>query len=152
MIKHLTILALLVVGCSPRIQTTSSVRDSVSLEIRHRIVAIHDTVHIEIPMISEQITTRGDSSILTNQYATSEAIIRPNGELYHTLETTPQRIATEHTAEVMVRDSIIYRDHTEIRSVEVERELTWWQRIQIKGFWCFAILIACGVIARRFLL
>ncbi|MFR9603281.1 MAG: hypothetical protein SNG02_05360 [Rikenellaceae bacterium] len=152
MVRSLLLLSIFMVACSPRLQTTSCVKDSVLVEVRPRIVTIRDTVLVEIPMISERVTVREDTSILVNQYAHSEAIIRPDGELYHTLETTPQRIPTEYKTIVEVRDSIIYRNRTEIRSVEVERELSWWQRLQLRGFWVLATFIGGVVIVRRLLI
>ena len=41
------------------------------------------------------------------------------------------------------RDSIVYRDReVEVEKiVPVERELTWWQQTQIRGFWVAIIII-----------
>ncbi len=150
MVRYL-LLALLAIGCSPCREVMTSQRDSLSVELRTRYVTAIDTLHFEIPRLSERVVVRSDSSLLESDFARSEAILRPNGELYHTLETTPHSIEQRHIYTHEVRDSIVYRDRVEVRTIEVERKLSWWQRLQIKGFWTCAALILGGVLIRRLL-
>ncbi len=138
-----------VVSCSPCRQAISSQRDSVSIELRPRSVIIRDTVYFDIPEIKEMAISLEDSSLLVNTYARSEAIIRPNGELFHTLESLPHTFEAERELHVEVRDSVVYRNYTEIRTVEVERQLSWWQELQIRGFWALTALLSGGLVVRK---
>ena len=45
-----------------------------------------------------------------------------------------------------VRDSLVYRDKIVEKAVPVERELTWWQQTQMRGFW---IVLAIIVVVYR---
>ncbi len=116
--------------------------DSIRIEIIEREVIRRETIEVEIPQIRERIAVKVDSSLLSNQYARSIAIVRPNGVLDHTLETIPQSIAKPVVNRSIARDSVIYREKLSIQTVEVERELTLWQKTQMRGFWILSLLIA----------
>ncbi len=140
---------LLFVLCAPCRQIESTHRDSLSIEIRPRTVTIRDTLLIEIPQSSQSITIHQDSSLLENQYSRSEAKILPSGELSHSLENLSQSLKKEFDMVVEVRDSIIYRKETEVKTIEVERELSMWQKLQIKGFWGLFSIIFGAIMIRR---
>ena len=74
---------------------------------------------------------------------TSEARINPDGTLYHDLKTKPQDIPKEVQTPVELKDSIVYRYRYRdvVKTVEVERELTWWQKTQMYGFWVALLVI-----------
>lgn len=132
-------------ACSPARNVSSSLSDSVRIEVCERTVFVRDTVWREFPTISEAVTVRADSSHLENRYAVSDARINFDGSLYHHLSTKPQREAIPIDRPVEYRDSIVYRDRTaeKIITVEVERDLTWWQQTQMRGFWLLlAIFVA----------
>ena len=137
---------LLVGGCSPgkHLVKTQQQQDSTRVEIRKEIVYIPDTVYLEIPAQTAERTTRDSTSHLENDYAESDARINSDGSLYHDLKTKPQEIPKEVQTPVERNDSIVYKYRTvyETVEVEVERELTWWQKTQMYGFWVALLVIA----------
>lgn len=144
---------LLVGGCSPgkHLAKTQQQQDSTRVEVRKEIVYVPDTVYLEIPAQTAERTTRDSTSHLENDYATSDARINTDGSLYHDLKTKPQEIPKEVETPVQVKDSIVYKDKYKdrVRTVEVERELTWWQRTQMYGFWVALAVIVVGVIVSQ---
>ena len=139
---------LLVGGCSPgkHLVKTQQQQDSTRVEIRKEIVYVPDTVYLEIPAQTAERTTRDSTSHLENDYAESDARINSDGSLYHDLKTKPQEIPKEVQTPVERNDSIVYkykyRTVYETIEVEVERELTWWQKTQMYGFWVALLVIA----------
>lgn len=127
--------------CSSRHLATSS-KDSVRVEIRTRTEYVRDTVIREIPAISEAITTRDTTSHLENFYAESDARINPDGTLFHSLATKPQQEPIPIEKPIQCRDSIVYRDKVVKEVIPVERNLSWWEKTQMKGFWVLVIIIA----------
>ena len=138
---------LLVGGCSPgkHLAKTQQQQDSTRVEVRKEIVYVPDTVYLEIPAQTAERTTRDSTSHLENDYATSDARINTDGSLYHDLKTKPQEIPKEVQTPVERNDSIVYKykDRTvyETVEVEVERELTWWQKTQMYGFWGLLVIV-----------
>lgn len=139
-------LALLFSCASLRHVAPAKVADSVRIEIVRREEVVTDTIYVEIPFQKESVI-RPDSSFLVNDYAQSEARILGSGELYHSLETLAQQIQEPISMSVEVCDSVIFRQRTVTHIVERERELTPWQRFQIKCFYylvaIFMIFVAC---------
>ncbi len=137
----------LVVGCSPCRQIATVERDSVVVEIRPRPITIRDTIFVEIPSIVERVELACDSSILSNQYARSEARILSDGSLSHNLESVAQLLEVPTEQVVTLRDSVIYRERLRIERVELKSELSDWQRLQVSGFWIllFIIVLALGL-------
>lgn len=143
----LAVVLLVITSCYPGRNIQSSSSDSVRLEIRERTVFVRDTVWRDFPLISETVTVQTDSSHLENRYAVSDARIRADGSLYHALSTKPQKEAIPIDRPVVYRDSIVYRDRNSERvvAVEVERDPTWWQQTQIRGFWLLLAVLAIVV-------
>lgn len=150
--KHLLyilFIAALLTGCAaPRkaISTDSQQqRDSVRIEYRERTVLVPDTVFVEIPAQTAERTTPDSLSHLENDYAESTARINPDGSLYHDLRTKPQKKPVEFQKPVERRDSIVYRERvrteTVTETVEVPRQLTWFQKTSIYGFWAAIIFL-----------
>lgn len=139
---------LLVGGCSPgkHLVKTQQQQDSTRVEVRKEIVYVPDTVYLEIPAQTAERTTRDSTSHLENDYAESNARINSDGSLYHDLKTKPQEITKEVQTPVERNDSIVYKYRTVYETVEVEveveRELTWWQKTQMYGFWVALLVIA----------
>lgn len=139
--------ALLLCGCA----STRHVSDSVNSEERDTVrvetvtIYVPDTVFVEIPSQTAERETRDSVSHLENDYAASDARINPDGSIYHDLKTKPQKMPVEFQKPVERRDSIIYRERvrneTVTKTVEVPRQLTWFQKTSIYGFWA-AIFIA----------
>ncbi len=146
----LTALAALTAGgCGSSKLLATSEQDSVRIEVNRRDIVVYDTVVVEIPLLQERQTIRQDSSFLSNQYASSEAVILPDGQLYHSLATTPQQLQQSVETAVEVRDSVIYRERIVRERIEVERELSRWQLLQLNGFWTLLLLFAIMVTVLR---
>ena len=140
------IILLAVVGCCPTRHLTSSTQDSVRVETVVRTEYIPDTVFVEVPIESERQTVRDTTSHLETSYAVSDARITPDGALFHSLANNPQKKPVPTEKEVVYRDSLVYRDKIVEKAVPVERELTWWQQTQMRGFW---IVLAIIVVVYR---
>lgn len=172
--KHLlyiVLTAVLLTACaSSRKAATSSTdssvqgRDSVRIEYREKTVFVPDTVFVEIPAQTAERTTPDSVSHLENDYAESNARINQDGSLFHDLKTKPQAKPVPTQKEIQYRDSIVYKDRivklrvTETKTVEVEKNLSWFQKTQIYGFWALLLLLAIiyrkklfGAIVRRIL-
>lgn len=132
---------LLMQACSPRIVEKIVVRDSVVTEVHERLV--RDTVPFEVPVEVEKIVTRDTVSHLSNSFAESDAVVS-EGFLTHTLKTRPQTIYVP--VEVPVADTTTTSTHSEVQTVEVpvEKELTWWQKFRLKGFWWLLAIAVVG--------
>lgn len=117
-------------------------QDSVRVEVVENVVYVHDTLYHEVPLIKEVQSVRDTISHLSNTYAESWASVRSDGTLSHTLLTRPQRIPIPFKKTEKHRDSIVYRTIEERVVVEVERNLSWWEQTQIKGFWALLAFIA----------
>lgn len=150
---YVFIVVILLAGCSPckHLAETQEQHDSTLTKVVTQTYYVKDTVRIEIPAQTAERTTADSVSELENDYATSTARINPDGTLYHDLKTKPQDIPKEVETPVQVKDSIVYKDKYKdrVRTVEVERELTWWQRTQMYGFWVALAVIVVGVIVSQ---
>ena len=146
-VAGLLLILLLSVGscCTPKTLPPQIIyRDSIHTIIRDRV--IRDTVPFYVPAESSSSVTPDDSSHLETNFASSDAWIK-DGLLHHVLknkdgrhdiphETHVTDTTTTHTSETTVTPP------PEI--VEVEKELTLWQKICIKGFpWTLGLLLAC---------
>lgn len=124
-------------------------KDSIRIEERVREIKVTDTLFVEVPMQKESTTVRDSMSHLENDYAISDARINPDGSLYHSLETKPRTDTLSREVGVQVRDSIVYREKVVPKIVPVEKGLSNWQKIQIRGFWIFLILTSVYIIIRK---
>ncbi len=123
----------IVCSCRPCKHIVSETKDSVRVEVRTNTVYVPDTVYVEIPAQSAEVTVKDSTSHLENDYAVSDARINPDGTLSHSLATKPQNISAEFEKPIDTNDSIVYRylkkteKKTETKYVEVEKKLYWWQ-------------------------
>ena len=124
-------------------------KDSIRIEERVREVKVTDTLFVEVPMQKESTTVRDSMSHLENDYAISDARIMADGSLYHSLETKPRTDTLTQELSVQAKDSIIYREKVVPKIVPVEKGLSDWQKIQIRGFWIFLILTSVYIIIRK---
>lgn len=129
--------------------TMTQQQDSVDVRIETRIEYIPDTVFIEIPAQTSERETADSTSHLENDYATSDARINPDGTLFHDLKTKPQKKPVEFEKPVERIDSVVYKTRTVTKTKieKVPRDLTWWQKTQIYGFW--VILFILVIIYRK---
>ena len=124
-------------------------KDSIRIEERAREIKVTDTLFVEVPMQKESTTVRDSMSHLENDYAISDARINPDGSLSHSLETKHRTDTLSREVGVQVRDSIVYREKVVPKIVPVEKGLSDWQKIQIRGFWIFLILTSVYIIIRK---
>lgn len=132
-------------------------RDTITIETHTETTLTPDTVFIEIPAQTAERSTPDSLSFLENDFAMTTARINPDGTLFHTLMSKPGKMPFE----VMTPTTNTTSNAERIREiekpvpirvpVEVERELTWWERTCIKfAPWLFAALIAAlGYIFRN---
>ncbi len=141
--------------CSPCRHLTTGTQqvsaDSVRIEYRERTILVPDTVIITIPVQTAERTTLDSISHLENDFAESDARINSDGTLFHSLSSKPQEMEVPTQKEVAQRDSIVYHDRwlqkTVTKTVTVERDLSWWHKTQIYGFWI--VLLIVGVFHRK---
>lgn len=110
-------------------------QDSTRVEIREKTVYVHDTVYFEVPIQTAERTTRDTSSHLENDYAESEARINQDGTLYHDLKTKPGKKTVPVDVPQIQKDSIVYKDRIVKEIEQVPRDLSPWQKWQIRSSW-----------------
>ena len=118
-------------SCGAARHVSPTVTDSTRVEVHTVTETVHDTAYIELPVIVERIVTQDTTSTLENDYARSEASVE-NGFLHHSLETKPVKHPVQIETKIVYRDSLIYRDRIETKTVEVERQLTKWQSFKMR--------------------
>lgn len=160
-VSFILLLAFLTGSCASSRKLAENVQkqDSTRIEVREKVIYVPDTVFLEIPAQTAERTTQDSTSHLENDYALSDARINPDGSLYHDLKTKPQKKPVPFDKPVEKKDSIIYRTQYIDRevTVEVERELSWWEKTQIYGFWGLVVILIIVyrkkifAIARRFI-
>ena len=127
--------ALLSAGCAAqRVATNNIQQDSVSVAVREVVEYVIDTVEVRIPLISESVTTRDTTSFLENEYTSSSAMVS-GGVLFHSLSTKEQLRQVQIKTPRLRRDSVIREYIRRTVEVEVERDLTFFQMLQMRGFW-----------------
>ena len=139
----LLVLALLLTACGVARPVLESDNTKVEVKVVEKIVK--DTAWFELPVIVEKVATLDTASVLENKYAKSEAVVS-GGVLHHSLQTKPVREPVSVESKETVRDSIVYRDRIQTKTVEVEKKLTGWQQAKMKvGGVCFILIILIGL-------
>ena len=119
--------------------------DNTKVEVKVVEKILKDTAWVEIPVIVEKVATLDTASVLENKYAKSEASVS-GGVLHHSLQTKPVREPVSVESREIVRDSVVYRDRIQTRTVEVEKKLSSWQQAKMKvGGICFILIILIGL-------
>ena len=136
----LLLFTLLLTACGVARPVLESDNTKVEVKVVEKIVK--DTAWFELPVIVEKVSTLDTASVLENKYAKSEAAVS-GGVLYHSLSTKPVREPVSVESKETVRDSIVYRDRIQTKTVEVEKKLTWWQSLKMKtgGITLLAIVL-----------
>ena len=137
------LLALGVVACGT-VRPVTGV-DSTKVEVHTETVIQHDTAYVELPVIIEKVATLDTTSTLENTYARSEAVVTA-GILRHSLETKPVSIPVKVETKTVYRDSLVFRDRVQTQTVEVDKELNWWQKLKLKAGGLFLILTLIGIV------
>ena len=125
----LLLFTLLLTACGVARPVLESDNTKVEVKVVEKIVK--DTAWFELPVIVEKVATLDTASVLENKYAKSEAVVS-GGVLHHSLSTKPVREPVSVESKETVRDSIVYRDRIQTKTVEVEKKLTWWQSLKMK--------------------
>ena len=136
----LLLFTLLLTACGVARPVLESDNTKVEVKVVEKIVK--DTAWFELPVIVEKVATLDTASVLENKYAKSEAVVA-GGVLHHSLSTKPVREPVSVESKETVRDSIVYRDRIQTKTVEVEKKLTWWQSLKMKtgGITLLAIVL-----------
>ena len=138
---HLSLYAALILGASScGTVRTLPVQDSSRAEVRVERTVRIDTVFVQLPEVAERVTVLDTVSVLENQYAKSEAVVSA-GRLSHSLELKPVKVPVAVPAEVVVRDSLVWRDR--VVEKEVERQLSSWERVKmgVGGYACVLLVV-----------
>jgi hypothetical protein len=125
----LLLFTLLLTACGVARPVLESDNTKVEVKVVEKIVK--DTAWFELPVIVEKVATLDTASVLENKYAKSEAVVS-GGVLHHSMQTKPVREPVSVESKETVRDSIVYRDRIQTKTVEVEKKLTWWQSLKMK--------------------
>ncbi|MEG2064709.1 MAG: hypothetical protein RRY23_06150 [Alistipes sp.] len=143
--KWLILFAVTLTACAPCRLLSTDMRDSTRIITTERIVErlVRDTVRIEIPAQGEVRTVRDTASRLENDYALSVSRINPDGTLYHGLWTKPQTrpAIIDRKDTERIRTDTIYINKAKTNVVKVPRDLTWWQRVRLNGFWVLFLIL-----------
>ena len=123
------LLALGVVACGT-VRPVTGV-DSTKVEVHTETVIQHDTAYVELPVIVEKVATLDTTSMLENTYAKSEAVVSA-GVLRHSLQTKPVKLPVAVEKKIIYRDSIRTQEIVVPETVEVEKPLTFWQKVKLK--------------------
>ena len=116
------------------------------VEVRERIVKVRDTVEVYLPDERVDNITSDTTSCIETSAAVSTATVS-NGELHHTLWNKQQPIGVAVDMNFKVDDITKERITTIRETVEVPRNLTWWQQTQMRGFW--ALLLVVGLFVSK---
>lgn len=145
-------------GAGKHLPVQTENRDSVRTVVREVTKYIRDTVTLTVPAQSASSTTRDTSSHLETDYAESDARINPDGTLYHSLRNKEQEKPVPVDVPVTQKDSIVYKDRYVYDTVKVPRDLTAWQKWQMRSFWILLSVTAVYLLrkpllalARRFI-
>lgn len=145
--RYIVVLAVLlpICGCCSyrHMQNTDTIRDSVRVEIKDTTIYSSDTVYIELPAQSGEKMTKDSTSHLETDYAESDARIE-NGILFHSLRNKARSFPVVVPRVKNIHSKIYSTTNRQesIRQIPVPRELTFFQKLQIKGFWAvLAVLV-----------
>ena len=132
------------VSCSVPRSTALFQKDSVRTVITDRIVYRDTVIHIPVPIESDKAVLQAtDTSYLQTSLAESEAFIQ-EGKLHHSLRNRwelLQPINLKLPEKILQTESSLLKQ--QIVTVEVERELTRWQKLlQTLGLGTFVALCA----------
>ena len=136
-------------GCYKHFPVQNSVRDSVVIRYQDTTIYHLDTIRIKLPMESSSaVLASSDSSHLETGLAASDSFIDSTGHLHHTLWNKPGALQKEvlvpehhHTKEVEQ-----LKQEVKTVTVEVERELTWQQKLLITSGKLFWVLLLGSIV------
>jgi hypothetical protein len=139
-------------ACRSTEKATEYLQEPVVLNQESQAETVHDvridTAFIYVPAQSAERDTPCDSSHLETDYAESDAVIRPDGTLHHTLRNKPDN---HPVAVASSRDTIRLKVKEEVPvpypvKEEVERSFTLWEQVRLKTWW-LAVMAAAAATA-----
>ena len=133
MIKRLILilaLCLMLVGCKSVQYVPIETIDSTSVDVREITIIELDTIYYEIPSQTAERVTKDTTSRLETDFAISYAKILDDGSLFHSLKNKPQSIPKEVEKKSTRKDSTFTRWEIKEVPIEVEKELSWWQKLK----------------------
>lgn len=138
-------------GVSRKPQTETTTRDSVVIVKKDSLVLRDSVVFVELPKESQAVETFSDSSHLETSLATSDAIVR-DGRLKHTLENKLKRyeVPIQVPERYIISEASSSYNRVIREVVEVEKELTWWQKFRM-SVGSIALIVAAAWIAFKFI-
>ena len=137
-------LLLCFVSCSTPRGVLTSQKDSVRTVITERVVYRDTVIHVPVPVESDKAVLQDtDTSFLRTSLAESEAFVR-GGKLHHSLRNRSEQL---RPINLKLPEKILQTDNARMKqqtvTVEVERELTRWQKLlQALGLGTFVALCA----------
>lgn len=167
MLIAMCLMAALLAGCKTSKQTALpptpvvlNNTDSVAEKTTTVIEYVQVPYEVAVPAQSMTNIALADTSHVETDIAASDAWLRSDGTLYHTIvnkattlkgeATTPVTTTTKETQAVKVRELAVPQPY----AVEVERSLTTSQRFKLATFWYLlgALALSIGYILRKPLL
>lgn len=138
-------------GVCKRPQAETITRDSVVIVKKDSLVLRDFVVFVELPKESQAVETFSDSSHLETSLATSDAIVR-DGLLKHTLENKLKRyeVPIQVPERYIISEASSSYNRVIREVVEVEKELTWWQKFRM-SVGSIALIVAAAWIAFKFI-
>ena len=136
-------------GVHRHVPVENSQKDSVIIHIKDSVIFRDSIIFVEVPKESTSaIVASSDSSHLETAVATSDAWIR-DGRLHHTLRNKEQLQPVEVKIPVKIHSEQESRLQLGVRTFirEVEKELTWWQKL-----WIISGKVAWGIVCMIVLL
>lgn len=138
------------VGCCPcrEVGATEAVFFADSAKIVHidtMRVEVRDTIIVQrLEHSNERIETYRQSSLLSNKYCITTAVIEGDGKLLHHLYTRDSAMLPARVVEVerIVRDTIYHNTSESAERVitrQVKKPMSWIVKTHIIGFWVMAI-------------
>ena len=140
-------------GVHRYVPTENSQKDSIIIHIKDSVIFRDSIIFVPVPKESTSaIVASSDSSHLETEVAESDAWIE-EGKLHHTLRNKEKLQPIEVKIPVKIHSEQESRHQLAARTVikEVEKELTWWQRLWItsgKVAWGIVFMIVLLFILR----
>ena len=149
----LPIIALMVTSCGPAKIVQDYQKDSIVTVIKDTTIYRDSIIYVKIEAEKDSaVLTNTDTSKLSTRYAESEAYVK-DGQLHHSLRNRSEAlipIETKIPITIHFESNSTIRDKRTVEVVEVEKQLSKWQRfIQALGY---GLLIAVILwIAKKFI-
>ena len=146
----IAIVGILIIAALTSCKTKQELQ-TITAEDFRRTEIIHteriDTVFVEIPAQSSERITQESESFLETDFAESFAAINGDGTLKHTLRNKDFKhsVMVKTTTDTIITEKIIEKPYPVEVPVEIEKELTWWQRTRLNTWWWITTVLALCV-------